>query len=139
MNYRVLAIGKPKLQYAAAGVEEYAKRLKRYANVGIEFAKQHDTSKASGCYRIALDERGKAMNTDDLVARLNALELRGEIKSVAFLIGGADGHDDALRESCDEVWSLSALTLQHELALVVLLEQLYRAFTIKRGEPYHRP
>ena len=66
------------------------------------------------------------------------LETRPQLKKVAFLIGGADGHPPELRERCDEIWSLSRMTMQHELALVVLLEQLYRVFTIKRGEPYHR-
>jgi 23S rRNA (pseudouridine1915-N3)-methyltransferase len=60
------------------------------------------------------------------------------VKRVAFLIGGADGHEPATRAAADAVWALGRLTLQHELALVVLLEQLYRIQTIKRGEPYHR-
>jgi 23S rRNA (pseudouridine1915-N3)-methyltransferase len=60
------------------------------------------------------------------------------IKTISLLIGASDGHTKDLRSQADEVWSLSPLTLQHELALVVLLEQLYRAYTIKRGEPYHR-
>ena len=51
----------------------------------------------------------------------------------------ADGHPEELRQAADETWSLSTMTLQHELALVVLLEQLYRAFSIQRGDPYHRP
>lgn len=144
MRYRILAIGKPKLSYAAEGVREYSHRLRRYAEVEIEFLKDRQESKAlldrsAGCYRIALDERGAALDTDEVVTHLTRLEERGDLKSIAFLIGGADGHDPSLRKQCDAVWSLSALTLQHELALVVLLEQLYRSFTIKRGEPYHRP
>ena len=70
--------------------------------------------------------------------RITRLENRPDIKNVSFLIGGSDGHSSELRNCCDEIWSLSAMTMQHELALVVLLEQLYRAYTIKRGEPYHR-
>ena len=143
MKYRILAIGKPKLAYAAAGIAEYTKRLKRYATVEIDYLKERNESqslldRSEGSYRIALDERGEQPTTLDLVKLLERLENRGEIKRVSFLIGGADGHDEALRDTCDHVCSLSTLTLQHELALVVLLEQLYRAFTIKRGEPYHR-
>ncbi len=144
MKYRLLAIGKPKLPYASDGVREYARRLKRYASLEIEFLKERHGSRAllersEGSHRIVLDERGEQLSTDGVVEHLNRLENRGDIKSVSFLIGGAAGHEPAVREACDEVWSLSPLTLQHELALVVLLEQLYRAFTVKRGEPYHRP
>lgn len=144
MKYRLLAIGKPKLDYAAEGVQEYTRRLARYVSLEMEFLRDREESRAllqksAGCYRIALDERGARPTTEDLVSRLTELEGRGDIKTVAFLVGGADGHDEDLRREADEVWSLSPLTLQHELALVVLLEQLYRAHTIKRGEPYHRP
>lgn len=60
------------------------------------------------------------------------------IKKVAFLIGASDGHTQALRSRCDHILALSKLTLQHELALVVLMEQLYRVYTILAGMPYHR-
>jgi 23S rRNA (pseudouridine1915-N3)-methyltransferase len=60
------------------------------------------------------------------------------VKRVALLIGGADGHSPVLRGAADHVLSLSAFTLQHELALVVLLEQIYRVHTLLKGEPYHR-
>ena len=143
MKFRILAIGKPKLTYAAAGVEEYRKRLRRHARVEVEYLKERHgpeelLTRSEGLYRIALDERGEALTTAALVSQVDRLELRGEVKGVAFLIGGSDGHNEELRQACDRTWSLSALTLQHELALVVLLEQLYRVFTIKRGEPYHR-
>ena len=57
---------------------------------------------------------------------------------MSFLIGAADGHTAELRKSCDMVLSLSSLTMQHELALVVLLEQRYRIASLRTGEPYHR-
>ncbi|MEM7348468.1 MAG: 23S rRNA (pseudouridine(1915)-N(3))-methyltransferase RlmH, partial [Chloroflexota bacterium] len=60
------------------------------------------------------------------------------VKSVRLFIGGADGHDDEIRQQADLLLGLSGFTLQHELALVVLLEQIYRAHTVLRGEPYHR-
>lgn len=143
MIYRVLAIGKPKLAYAAEGVREYEKRLRHYASFEIDFLKAHAESEAllarsEGTYRIALDERGRQHHTKELAKRLEGLEVRGDLKAISFLVGGASGHSPALREDCDEIWALSALTMQRELALVVLLEQLYRAFTIRRGEPYHR-
>lgn len=144
MKLRILAIGKPKLRYAADGIAEFQKRLRRSAPVEITFLKDKDESRAlleksAQTYRIALDERGERLSTDQLVRRINALERRGDVKAVSFLIGGADGHTRELREQSDLVLSLSSLTMQHELALVVLLEQLYRVFSIKRGAPYHRP
>ncbi|MEM7144285.1 MAG: 23S rRNA (pseudouridine(1915)-N(3))-methyltransferase RlmH [Verrucomicrobiota bacterium] len=60
------------------------------------------------------------------------------VKEVALLIGGADGVGDEVRSAADELWAFGKATLQNELALVVALEQVYRVYTLKRGEPYHR-
>lgn len=143
VKYRLLAIGKPKLDYAAAGIQDYAKRLKHYAQLEIEYLKDRNESeellaRSKGSYRIALDERGTQHSTTSLTKQITQLENRGDLKAVSFLVGGANGHSAALRDQCDQIWSLSSMTMQHELALVVLLEQIYRVFTIKRGEPYHR-
>lgn len=143
MKLRVYTIGKPKLRFAALGVDEYERRLSRTLDFRVEPIKARNESDAllarsDGSYRIALDERGLRLTTEDVVAALDALEGRGDVKTICFLIGGADGHSPELRARADAVWSLSPLTLQHELALVVLLEQIYRAYAIKRGEPYHR-
>lgn len=139
MRWKICHVGKPALGYAKSGAEEYLKRLKRSATVEVVVARDEaGLLKASeGGLRIALDERGEAISTPAWVERIDAWEMDG-VKTVSLLIGGADGHSPELRAACDEVWSLSALTLQHELALVVLLEGLYRCYTIKRGEPYHR-
>lgn len=144
MKFQIYTIGKPKLKYALSGMQEYEERLRRQVDLKIIPLKAKDESaellaRSEGTYRIALDERGKALSTDQFVAMIDQLENRGEIKSVAFLIGGADGHSQQLRDECDVKISLSSFTLQHELALVVLLEQIYRVYSIKRGEPYHRP
>ncbi|MEM9238082.1 MAG: 23S rRNA (pseudouridine(1915)-N(3))-methyltransferase RlmH [Verrucomicrobiota bacterium] len=146
MRIRILVAGKPALDYAKRGTEEYLKRLGRYGSHELVVLKAGDAESVSkallersqGDYRIALDERGRPLDTSGWAERLGALELRGEIKAVSFLIGASDGHTEALRSACDELWCLSKLTLQHELALVVLLEQLYRVATLRRGEPYHR-
>jgi len=139
----ILAIGRPKLGYAGEGVREYAGRLKHYVSLDLEFLKGRDESslllsRSEGSYRIALDERGSQLTTTGIADELTRLENCPGIKRVTFLIGGAGGHSPELRGQCDEAWSLSNMTMQHELALVVLLEQLYRAYTVKRGEPYHR-
>lgn len=146
MRVRLLVAGKPALAYAKSGVEEYLKRLSRYGSYEIEHLKAGDSASVStallersgGSFRIAMDERGELLTTEIWAGRLAALEMRGDIKSVCFLIGASDGHTPELRKACDAVWGLSPLTLQHELALVVLLEQLYRVATLRRGEPYHR-
>lgn len=144
MKIRILAIGKPKLRYAADGIAEFQKRLQRMCKVEVEYLKDREgcaqlLEKSRGSYRIAMDERGSLLTTGKFVDQINTLELRGEVKTVSFLIGGSNGHSEMLREECDALLALSPLTLQHELALVVLLEQIYRAYSIKRGEPYHRP
>jgi len=86
--------------------------------------------------RVVLDERGRGLSTRELAQRLQAWADAGE--SAAFLLGGPDGHDDALRGSADLLLSLSPMTLPHGLARVVLLEQLYRAVSLLQGHPYHR-
>jgi 23S rRNA (pseudouridine1915-N3)-methyltransferase len=91
----------------------------------------------AGSLRVLLDERGKHQRSLELAGWIKARELEG-CKHVSLLIGGANGHSAELREAVRERWTLSAMTLQHELALVVLLEQIYRAYSILRGEPYHR-
>lgn len=145
MKWTILAIGKPALDYAKSGVAEYEERLSRHGGVEIvtyrEAGRVENSRRlleaSEGCLRIVLDERGELLTTAELSARVAALEL-DRVKRVAVLIGGADGHDASVRSAADLVLGLSRLTLQHELALVVFLEQLYRVGTLRRGEPYHR-
>ncbi len=145
MNTIILTIGKPKLAYARAGVEEYLSRMGQWGGVKWEQLKSGTREQESavllarseGLFRVVMDERGALVTSRALSKRLSEWELRS-VKGVAFLIGGADGHTAELRERADWVWSLTPLTLQHELALVVLCEQLYRARSILAGLPYHR-
>jgi len=146
MKWQIAAIGKPSLRYAKDGVAEYQKRLRRYAQISLDFdSKDAGSEKNSerllelseGSVRLVLDERGESWTTADLVKRVEKWQLDG-VKRVSLLIGGADGHTEKLRRSADHVIALSGFTLQHELALVVLLEQIYRIHTVMRGEPYHR-
>jgi 23S rRNA (pseudouridine1915-N3)-methyltransferase len=146
MNVRILVAGKPALAYAKAGADEYLKRLSRFGGCELVVVKAGSCEETSarllersrGCYRIALDERGQRLATRAFAGQLATLAARGDIKTVAFLIGAADGHSEALREACDLVLTLSSFTLQHELALLVLLEQLYRVASLQSGAPYHR-
>ena len=82
---------------------------------------------------IALDEHGKDMNTKEL-----AMYWRDTGKDIVFLIGGADGLDTTLKSNDIPLWRLSSLTLPHAFARLLLIEQLYRAWTILQGHPYHR-
>jgi 23S rRNA (pseudouridine1915-N3)-methyltransferase len=145
MKWKVIVVGKPALVFARLGVEEYLKRLKRYARVdflSLKDGKRDDVAKrmleaSRGARRIVLDERGECPTTEELRHLVDSWE--GEaVKEVALLIGPADGHLEKVREAADYSWALGRATLQHELALVVTLEQLYRVYTVKRGEPYHR-
>lgn len=145
MQFRVISAGKPALGYTKAGVAEYARRLSRepFEIITVKAGTSADVSarlleKSTGTFRIALDERGKQLTTRQLSRKLGDLELRGDVKCVSFLIGAADGHTPALREAADFLLGVSAFTLQHELALIVLLEQIYRVSTLKTGSPYHR-
>ena len=146
MQVRVIVAGKPALAYAKAGVEEYLKRLSRFGSFELIVVKAGTKDEVSarlldrseGCYRIGLDERGEALVTRKFSEKIAALEMRGDVKAVAFLIGAADGHNEPLRQSCDLLICVSSFTLQHELALVILLEQLYRIASLRAGMPYHR-
>lgn len=145
MNHAIIVAGKPALKFAKDGTEEYLKRLSRYGKYELRHIKDgssEDVSKrlyeaSTGTIRIVMDERGTQPTTRDLEKLMNRWEMNGT-KNISYLIGASDGHTQELRDHADLVLSLSSLTLQHELALVVLLEQLYRLATMKRGEPYHR-
>jgi 23S rRNA (pseudouridine1915-N3)-methyltransferase len=146
MRVRIIVAGKPALAYAKAGVDEYLKRLSRFGThelVTVKAGGRDEVSarlleRSQDCFRIALDERGESLGTRGFSSRLEMLAARGDVKTVAFLIGAADGHNDVLRAESNMLLSLSPFTLQHELALLILLEQLYRAASLQSGSPYHR-
>jgi len=85
---------------------------------------------------VLLDERGKQLTSNSLAGRLSGWQADG--RNLAFIIGGPDGVSDECRQRADFVWSLSDLTLPHGLARVLLAEQLYRAWSLESGHPYHR-
>jgi 23S rRNA (pseudouridine1915-N3)-methyltransferase len=146
MRWKLCAVGKPKLSFARDGIAEYATRLRPWAQFQFEHVRSGDRESESrdlldrseGYWRIVLDERGEQIGSRDLAARISGWETRGDIKGIALLIGGADGHAPVLREQARWCWALSSLTLQHELAQLIVLEQIYRAYSIKAGFPYHR-
>lgn len=145
MNWKIVMVGKPSLPWAKDAVADYTRRINRSGHLELLALREESgdrTEKAmltagekSLC--IALDERGKQMRSTELAQWIKARELAG-IKRVTLFVGGANGHSESMRASAQECWSLSSFTIQHELALVLLLEQIYRAYSILRGDPYHR-
>ncbi len=145
MRWCIVAVGKSRLAYARAGISEYLARLRCFCSVDTAYIKPSDPlregnqllSRSEGCFRLILDERGKGFTSRALAEEIRKIEGNPR-KTCALVVGGADGLSERVRDSADLLWSLSPLTLQHELALVVALEQIYRAHTILTGIPYHR-
>ncbi len=145
MRWQVFAIGKPRLDYAKLGIDDYVGRMRPFAPVQMNYLKASTQpgeslallERSKGMLRIVLDERGEEVTSRALAKKISDLEMHGK-RDIAIIIGGADGHTDEVRQAAGWLWSLSKLTFQHELALVVAMEQLYRAYTIKSGLPYHR-
>ncbi|MBL9116509.1 MAG: 23S rRNA (pseudouridine(1915)-N(3))-methyltransferase RlmH [Verrucomicrobiaceae bacterium] len=144
MQWRIIAVGKPALPWAKQGIEDYQRRLGRVASVDTIYVKDGTPDQvaermwsASSGHKVLLDEHGKSFRSLELASWVEKRQLEG-CKCVSLLIGGADGHGNAIRAAVKESWSLSSFTLQHELAALVLMEQIYRAHTILRKEPYHR-
>jgi 23S rRNA (pseudouridine1915-N3)-methyltransferase len=139
MRYRVVAVGRIRDAALRTACDEYLNRLRHYTK--IEEREVKDEARLSetiaGATRlVALSRVGEPWSSPELAQRTARWDQEG--REVVFAIGGADGLPRDVIERAEAVWSLSALTFPHELARVVVLEQLYRAFTIRRGEPYHR-
>lgn len=134
-------MGRPALGYAAEGIGEYARRIGGFTKIELRFLKDGAETKmlaeSEGWFRIVLDERGKSLTSRAFVEQIAKWENRS-VPRCAVLVGGADGWSDAVRQKADFLWALGPMTLQHELALLVALEQIYRACTLKAGLPYHR-
>jgi len=141
----LVAVGKLKEAWVQEGCAEYAKRVR--GKLPLDLVEVKDDAelvrkippKDYGRYKLwALDERGKELSSEELAASLKQAMNGGE-QGIALVIGGADGLPRDLVGRADFVWSLGRLTLPHRLARLIVLEQLYRALSILRGEPYHRP
>ncbi|MBK8167503.1 MAG: 23S rRNA (pseudouridine(1915)-N(3))-methyltransferase RlmH [bacterium] len=141
---RIIVIGKCRDRRLAALADDYVARIRPLAPVEVvELKDAEPRREAADMVRrlgardparpvIALDERGEDLATADLA------RLLGAHGSLAFLVGGADGLGDEARARADRTVRLSSLTLTHEMARVLLLEQVYRGLSILRGLPYHR-
>jgi 23S rRNA (pseudouridine1915-N3)-methyltransferase len=135
MKIHVIAVGKLKEAYWTAAQDEYLKRLRPYATVNVVEVKDEAallTAIPPGARAIALDERGATPTSREFAA-----ELQADPAPLAFLIGGPDGHGDAVQHRA-KLLSFGKMTIAHRLVRIVLLEQIYRGCRINRGEPYHR-
>jgi 23S rRNA (pseudouridine1915-N3)-methyltransferase len=143
--WKILAVGKPRLSFAAAGINEYIDRILHYARVEKRFIRASTTEReaaelleaSQNSWRTVLDERGLQVASRQFAKLIERWEFQG-IRNISLIVGGADGHNETVRKKADFVLSLGRMTLQHELALLVALEQIYRAYTILNGSPYHR-
>ena len=132
-------IGKPRDQHAVAMAAEFIKRTTRYANCEmkeIEPRRVDPWIKHPAASKVVLDPVGRLMDSRQFTELISKAEISA--RDIVFLIGGADGLSPEWRDKADLAISLSPLTMPHELARVVLAEQIYRAFTTLRGHPYPR-
>ena len=142
MKLTIAWIGKTKNPAIQSLTDEYLKRLRQFADAeGVSLKDEAALLKlceGRGARRrlVLLDSRGKQLSSEELAAFLREHQDRNPLPLV-FAVGPADGFRDALRAKADFVLSIGKMTLAHELARVVLLEQVYRAFTVLKGHPYH--
>jgi 23S rRNA (pseudouridine1915-N3)-methyltransferase len=159
VNITVISVGKLKEKYLKQGIDEYVKRLSGYAKVEIievpdekapenlsdqeiEQVKQKEGERilakiSDDTYVIALAIEGKMKSSEELAESLDKLATYGKSK-IAFVIGGSLGLSKQVMRRADEALSFSKMTFPHQLMRLILLEQVYRAFRINRGEPYHK-
>ena len=153
MLLRIVAVGQRVPDWAQTAWDDYAKRFPPEIRIELKTVKTEprgsktletlyaaerariEVAIPKGARVVALDERGEALGTQALARRLTLWQEQGD---VALLIGGPDGLDPALREAAHERIRLSDLTLPHAFARVLLIEQLYRAWSINAKHPYHR-
>ncbi len=144
MKIKIAWIGKTKEAAIASLTEEYLKRISRYVPIeGLTLRDEADLlAKFSGAAKdtkstlVLMDSRGKEFSSEQFAKFLGDYQDSNPLPLV-FATGAADGFSEAARSSAQFVISLGKMTLAHELARVVLLEQVYRAFTILKGHPYH--
>ena len=154
MKHELLFLGKIKDKFLAEGVEEYASRLRHYTSFSITLLKEKGKMRGqpsavdsegilllqavpSGALVVVLDPQGKQFSSEALSRQIDEWEMQG-IKQVCYLIGGPDGHSSSVLQAADLLLSLSQMTFTHDMTRMLLVEQLYRAYTIKAGEKYHK-
>ena len=142
MKVAVYAVGRLKEDYLVAAEAEYKKRLRPLCKFETrEFASEAKLLAAvpDRALLIALDERGESLSSQQFARDVvGHQQMHGGGADLVFAIGGADGHSDALRKRAARLLSFGRATMAHRLVRIVLVEQIYRAFSILRGTKYHR-
>jgi 23S rRNA (pseudouridine1915-N3)-methyltransferase len=155
MRLTILCMGKTRERFIQEGIEKYLRYLRPYADVSIKELKEEkiqDLKAApairkkeaerifkavpAGAYLVSLDERGEEFTSHEFAALLNNT-LESGVREMIFIIGGAMGLDEEVVARSHKTVALSRWTFTHDMARLVLLEQLYRAFTIIKGKTYH--
>ena len=155
MKLLVVSVGHKMPDWITAGFNEYAKRMPREAKIELLEIKPEPRTTGKntaqimeaeaqrilaalpqGCLRIALDERGVQPTTRQLAVQMQDWMRAG--RDVAFIIGGADGLHETVKQAAQQMMALSSLTLPHAMVRVLLAEQLYRAHSLLHNHPYHR-
>jgi len=159
MKITVIAVGKLKEKYLKEAISEYSKRLSRFCSLNIVEVPDEQAPESlsaaqelqvkrkeaerilknvkEGSLLVALDIKGEKLDSEGFAAKLQAFFVSGG-SHITFVIGGSLGLDEELLKTADFRFSLSDLTFPHQLARLILLEQLFRAFKIINGEPYHK-
>lgn len=154
MRHELICLGKIKEKFIGDGIAEYQGRLRHYAGFSITVLKDRGKSAnpaqvleaesrallqavPDGAYLVVLDPGGKQLSSESLAQRISEWEMQG-VKQVVYLVGGPDGHAPAVKARADLLLSLSLMTFTHDMARLLLVEQLYRAYTINAGERYHK-
>ena len=155
MKIELPFLGKTKERYIQTGINDFHSRLAHYVSVDIKVINTRplkgqtpvqamssesnliDQNVSPGCYRVALDSTGKLLSSEDLSSFITSLENQS-VKKVSFIIGGPLGLADEQLKKADMIISLSRMTFTHDMVRMLLVEQLYRAYTIKAGEGYHK-
>jgi 23S rRNA (pseudouridine1915-N3)-methyltransferase len=149
VRYGVVAVGKMQDAALRKATEAYATRARRWCQLSVTEVKASGSGPAAVLeegrrlsaalegHVVVLDERGERLTTRAFAAAVNTWELGGTSR-VTFVVGGADGLDKAVKDRASAAWRLSDFTLPHELARLMLLEQIYRVESLRAGHPYHR-
>lgn len=144
----LICVGRIKEQYLRDGIEEYSKRLSRFACFNIVELKDFATPDAvkresdeilaalPDGYKILLDIGGKAISSPELARIMDKAYISAP--EVTFVIGGSEGVDERVRQACDFRLSFGSVTFPHQLMRLMVTEQIYRAFCISCGTPYHK-
>lgn len=155
MKITLIAVGKTEDKYLIEGIEKYLNRLKHYINFTVSIVPDIKNTKhlseaqqktkeaelinkqiAPGDVMVLLDEKGKKFSSVSFAQYLNK-QMVGSVQNLVFIIGGPYGFDESLYKRANSSISLSDMTFSHQMVRLFFVEQLYRAFTILKNEPYH--